>query len=430
MKKSLLWASLLLTTQTLFGAGSLATVKYGLTSLDNDGGFDLSKHSFRIDGMAEVGYPIKPRLGLAYINIDESKAKGGVSGALQLDIEGVYEIESRYVLTPYLLGGLGYEYVMDSRPNFDSQFYFDGGIGLRYPMQGGLNIVGEFKGIRMLSSNDQDGEFAFYLGVGMPFGTVRRPADIDQDGVYDYADMCPNSPMGSQVGVDGCPLKQVQSYIDSDGDTIPDGVDICPNTPQGVGVNERGCPVRATVQAAPLNTIEPSVLAETTTSKAILGDMVMDKEVKTIPKPKKTFSKDKDHDGVEDSIDQCPHTPKGFSVNSIGCALKRDLNVKFDPSSSRISASSKVNIGEFARFVKRYPNAKVRVVGYTDTSGNRASNKRLSQKRAQIVKNLLIKYGVPAAKITAIGKGELNPIATNETAEGREKNRRIEVEIR
>jgi OOP family OmpA-OmpF porin len=175
----------------------------------------------------------------------------------------------------------------------------------------------------------------------------------------------------------------------------------------------------------------PSVLGEAVSSSPVVGEVISSEVVsEVIDETPQNIKSDRDGDGVSDDKDQCQNTPKGFTVNTIGCALKKNLNVKFDPNSSMISATSKINIREFAQFLKRYPNAKVSVVGYTDTSGNRESNKRLSAKRAQIVKNLLIKYGVAASKITAVGKGELNPIATNDTAEGREKNRRIEVEIK
>ncbi len=432
IKKSLLLASLLLTAQTLFAAGSLSTLKYGLTSIDNDDGFDFSKHSFRVDAMFDQGYIIKPRVGLAYVSIDESEAEGGVSGTLQFDVEGVYEVESRYLLTPYLFAGMGYEYVMDSRPNFDSQFFIDGGMGLRYPLPNGINLVTELKALHMLKSNsNQDAEFAFYIGVGIPFGRTVSPQDSDRDGIYDYADMCPNSPFGTQVDLSGCPVKQTSPTIDSDGDTIPDSLDVCPNTPIGVGVNDRGCPVRTAVQAKSFNGAEPTMLGDNIVTSApvvgeVIGEVVSEVPVKV---PAVTIV-DSDHDGVKDSLDQCANTPKGFTVNSIGCAVKKNLDVRFEPNSFDVTLASKSAIKAFAKFLKRYPNANVKIVGYTDTSGNRARNRLISEKRAQRVKQLLVGYGVSSSRMRAIGKGDLNPIATNDTAEGREQNRRVEVEIR
>ncbi len=445
VKKSLLLASLLFAAPTLFAAGSLSTLKYGLTSIDNDDGFDFSKHSFRADAMFDQGSIIKPRVGFGYISIDESKAEGGVSGALQFDVEGVYEVESRYLLTPYLFAGMGYEYVMDSRPNFDSQFFIDGGMGLRYPLPNSINLVTELKAMHMLKSNsNQDAEFAFYIGVGIPFGRTVSPQDSDRDGVYDYADMCPNSPLGSQVDLSGCPPKQTTLAVDSDGDTIPDSRDICPNTPPGVGVNDRGCPVRASVQAKAFHGVEPTMLGDSVvTSTPVVGEVigevvttgttseVLGEVISEVPaKVPAVAAIDSDHDGVKDSLDQCANTPKGFTVNSIGCAVKKNLDVRFEPNSFNVTPASKSAIQAFAKFLKRYPNANVKIVGYTDTSGNRARNRLISEKRAQRVKQLLVGYGISASRMTAIGKGDLNPIATNDTTEGREQNRRVEVEIR
>ncbi len=438
IKKSLLLASLLFTSQTLFAAGSLATLKYGLTSLNNDDGFDFSKHSFRVDAMFDQGYVVKPRVGFGYISIDESKAEGGVSGALQFDAEGVYEVESRYILTPYIFAGVGYEFVIDSRPNFDSQFYLDGGVGLRYPLENGINLVTEIKSLYMLNTNnDQDAEFAFYVGAGIPFGRTPTPQDSDRDGVYDYSDSCPNTAFGVQVGLDGCPLQQSTVAIDSDGDTVPDSRDVCPNTPPGVGVNEHGCPVRAAVTARPLASYEPTVIGEsvvTTTPVAgeVVGEIISESEVieQSPVKAPTVYVVDSDHDGVEDALDQCANTPKGFSVNSIGCAVKKNLDVRFEPNSFDVTPASRSAIVAFAKYLKRYPNANVQIVGYTDSSGNRAKNKRISTKRAQRVKELLVQYGVLASRMRAIGKGDLNPIASNDTPEGREQNRRVEVEIK
>ena len=431
LKKSLLVAALLLSAQALFAAGSLATLKYGLTSIDNDDGFDFSKHSFRVDGMFDMAYPVKPRVGMAYISIDESKAEGGVSGTLQLDVEGVYEIESKYILTPYLFAGLGYEHVIDSRPNFDSQFFIDGGAGLRYPLRNGINLVTEFKSMHMLKSDSkQDAEFTFYVGVGLPFGRATVSRDSDRDGVFDYADNCPNSPLGSPVNLNGCPVQQATATYDSDGDTIPDGIDLCSNTPAGVGVNENGCPVRASVNAYAINTVEPSVIsdAESVVVGEVIGEEVIVSQAPVIIKSDVVM--DSDADGVLDSKDQCANTPKGFTVNSIGCEVKKNLNVRFEPSSINVTAASRSGIKSFANFLKRYPNANVNIVGYSDTSGNRARNRLISEQRAQRVKRLLVSYGVASSKMTAMGKGDLNPIATNDTPEGREQNRRVEVEIR
>ncbi len=422
IKKSLFFAALVLGSQHLSAAGSLATLKYGLTSINNDDGFDFAKHSFRIDALFEQDSIIKPRVGFGYVNIDESEQEGGVSSALQLDVEGVYEVESKYLLTPYLYMGAGYEHIIDSRPNFDSQFYIDGGLGLRYPLQNRINLVTEFKAMHMLKSNsNQDAEFALFVGIGIPFGTASAPKDSDGDGVFDYSDMCPNSPRGSQVDLSGCPPKTALAYHDSDGDTIPDSIDVCPNTPAGVGVNDHGCPVRASVEAKPFDTPEPPVLAAA-------APAVVKKRAKVVKAPMPA-PKDSDGDGILDSDDQCAATPKGYTVNSIGCAVKKTLDVRFEPNSYLVTPASKPSIKSFANFLKRYPNARVKIVGYTDTSGTRSRNRLLSEKRAESVKQLLVSYGISRGKITAIGKGDLNPIATNDTAEGREQNRRIEAEI-
>lgn len=425
MKKSILLAVILLGAQTLFAAGSLVTLKYGLTSIDNEDGFDFSKDSFRVDALFDQGYVIKPRIGLGYVSVDESEAEGGVSGLLQFDVEGVYEVESNYILTPYLYAGAGYENVLDEREGFESQFFIDGGLGLRYPLQNRINLVTELKGMQMLKSNSsQDAEFAFYIGLGAPFGMTRSPRDSDGDGVFDYADMCPSSPVGSSVGLDGCPQKQVIAYQDSDGDTVPDSVDVCPNTPAGVGVNDRGCPVREAVSAKAFHASEPAVLGK---EIPVISTQATPVVVPQVVEAKGVV--DSDGDGIKDSEDQCQNTPQGFTVNFIGCAVKKTLDVRFDANSYLVTPASKPKIKEFAQFLKRYPNAKVKIVGYSDSSGDRARNRILSEKRAESVKHLLSTYGIDRTKITAIGKGDLNPIATNDTPEGREQNRRIEAEI-
>ncbi|MMZ64144.1 Peptidoglycan-binding protein ArfA [compost metagenome] len=79
--------------------------------------------------------------------------------------------------------------------------------------------------------------------------------------------------------------------------------------------------------------------------------------------------------------------------------------------------------------MKRKPEVTVTIEGYTDSSGDMRHNMKLSQQRANTVKKALVAYGVQARRITAVGKGSLNPIADNDTPEGRAKNRRIEAVI-
>ena len=68
--------------------------------------------------------------------------------------------------------------------------------------------------------------------------------------------------------------------------------------------------------------------------------------------------------------------------------------------------------------------------GHTDSIGTEAYNQKLSERRAAAVKDYLVSKGIPASKITTIGKGESQPVATNKTAEGRQKNRRVDIEFK
>jgi outer membrane protein OmpA-like peptidoglycan-associated protein len=83
-----------------------------------------------------------------------------------------------------------------------------------------------------------------------------------------------------------------------------------------------------------------------------------------------------------------------------------------------------------ARTLNNYPKSRVIIKGHTDSVGEEAYNQRLSESRADTVRNFLIAEGVASARITAIGFGENMPLTTNDTAEGRAQNRRVEVEIR
>ncbi|NOZ91442.1 MAG: OmpA family protein [Epsilonproteobacteria bacterium] len=135
---------------------------------------------------------------------------------------------------------------------------------------------------------------------------------------------------------------------------------------------------------------------------------------------------DSDRDGVIDKLDQCPNTPYGYSVDSYGCPIKITLQIHFGVNSSRITEYSMPKVERFAQFLLKNKGSKVTIIGHTDSDGSSDKNLILSQKRARAVANKLLELGVSASRITAIGKGESMPIASNRTKEGKRKNRRIE----
>lgn len=138
--------------------------------------------------------------------------------------------------------------------------------------------------------------------------------------------------------------------------------------------------------------------------------------------------KDSDGDGVFDSKDKCPDTPKDLKVDADGCpiAAAMQIMVEFDFDKATILPEYTGELKKFAEFAAQYPNQKIVIQGHTDNMGSDAYNQKLSERRAQAVVNALVKdYGIDSARISAKGFGEAQPIATNDTAAGRKQNRRV-----
>ncbi len=129
-------------------------------------------------------------------------------------------------------------------------------------------------------------------------------------------------------------------------------------------------------------------------------------------------------------MDRCPNTPEGYKVDEKGCFVEVKLEVHFDSDKAVVKPEYYPVIEKFAKFLKENPKIKVEIQGHTDSSGSEKYNLILSQKRAEAVKRILVeKYGISPDRIVAKGYGESQPIAPNDTEEGKAKNRRVVAKI-
>src|SRR5690606_22969275 len=100
--------------------------------------------------------------------------------------------------------------------------------------------------------------------------------------------------------------------------------------------------------------------------------------------------------------------------------------IEFDTGRATLRPSSHPRLDRVVEYLKHKPRARIRVAGYTDNVGNPRRNKALSEQRAQAVREYLVTHGIEAGRIEAVGYGDENPIASNDTEVGRQQNRRIE----
>jgi len=205
--------------------------------------------------------------------------------------------------------------------------------------------------------------------------------DRDNDGIADKDDKCPD--VAGLAKYNGCPVP------DTDGDGINDEEDKCPNV-AGVA-RYQGCPVP-----------------------------------------------DTDGDGVNDEEDKCPH--EAGSASNFGCPVidvvvvekvnKAAQSIYFATGSAKLLAKSYPALKQVVQVLNDNPSYKIDINGYTDNTGGSELNQKLSENRANSVKQYILGSGIDESRITAIGRGEDDPIADNKTSKGRAKNRRVEMKLR
>ena len=285
------------------------------------------------------------------------------------------------------------------------------------------NITGE------IDTPDSPIHFQHTAGLIFKFGGK----DTDGDGIYDKHDACPEVPGLKKFN--GCP--------DTDGDGIIDGSDDCPEVAGLAALN--GCPDTDGDGIADKDDACPDVfgLAIFKGCPDTDGDGITDKEDKcpTVKGPKENAGcpwPDTDGDSVLDKDDKCP-TVKGTIANN-GCpevtaeeldSLKiQARSVYFYSGKTVIVDKVSASLDQMATILKGYPTAKFSVEGHTDSDGSDESNQKLSEDRANVVKNALIERGVSGDSLEAVGFGETTPVATNATAKGKAENRRTEVKLK
>ena len=313
----------------------------------------------------------------------------GDEGARDVDFTGValngmFVLNRAGAVSPYLLGGIGaLNFDPDNNAGDDTDLQLQFGPGVLIDLGTERLALRAEVLARWADSDPHDAtDMLINVGVQFAFGGEKEepvivpppPLDSDGDGVTDDLDQCPNTPQGVVVDEVGCP-------VDSDGDGVADYLDQCPDTPLGATVDEVGCPM------------------------------------------------DTDGDGVLDGIDQCPNTIKGALVDSVGCGYKL-TGAQFGFDSAEITADGSELLDEVAdRMVNEFPEITVTVEGYTDSRGDENYNQGLSLRRADAAKQELVSNGVAADRITTVGMGESNPVASNDTDEGRAANRRVVLKV-
>ena len=174
----------------------------------------------------------------------------------------------------------------------------------------------------------------------------------------------------------------------------------------------------------------PVVVVDYETSDT-MGDLVerifLAKAEKHAPKPVPVAKPmDSDGDGVTDDKDQCPNTPIGATVDARGCWIYAAV-VLFDFGSAEIKSEAHPMLNEASDVLKKNSEVNFQVDGHTDSNGPAEYNIKLSERRANAVMEYLVSKGVDAKRLTIKGFGLTKPAVSNDTKEGRAKNRRVEL---
>jgi len=264
-----------------------------------------------------------------------------------------------------------------------------------------------------------------------------RPKDIDGDGIMDNVDDCPKVPelFNNYQDEDGCPEK------DTDNDTIFDDKDACITVPEDLDnfQDEDGCPEYDNDKDGIVD-VADKCPGTSSNYKETAEDYDGFEDQDGCPEE----TGDTDGDGILDDVDMCIHKVETFNsyMDEDGCpdkaprgvrvtktAIIIDEKIYFQTAKAVILPKSFDILNSVAQAMKDYEKIRVQVQGHTDSDGSEAYNLKLSNRRANAVREYMMKAGIDENRLESKGFGESTPIAENKTAAGKEKNRRVEFKI-
>jgi len=374
MKKSLYLATLL---SSLLYATDYAYEVTPLIGYDIQEGNTDIKNQFLMGAEMQFNNltdTIKPELSLLYSNGDDTFNAEASTNIYRIALNGVYEYGDGKGLTPFAKAGIGYE-TMSAHwsENVDSPFV-DAGAGIKLPLLDQLTL--KLEAVYMLKANDSrwDNNLALLAGLTFSFGANdTTPVTQEEPTVQDKS------------AEDEAFKKKAQE--------------------------KEAARIKEQEEAAKKAKIGKEEAAVASAAALVIANA------------------DDDKDGVKNTKDLCQTTPEGLEVDENGCALKRDFNLNFEHGSSELDTASKEKVLSFIPFLEKNSFYNVKIIGHTDNTGSATGNQKLSEARAKYIRTLLIDNGIASNRLSAEGKGEAEPIATNDTKEGRHTNRRIEVQL-
>ena len=231
--------------------------------------------------------------------------------------------------------------------------------------------------------------------------------DTDNDGIYDDADLAPEEP----EDFDGFEDSDGKPDLDNDNDGVPDSKDMEPNKPEDQDgfEDEDGVPDLDNDKDGIPDTEDDCPNQPETRNNYQDEDGCPDTKPKPKPKPEK--------------IEKPTMEEKALQEKKKPIILK---GVTFESGSATLTMSAKTTLDRVVQTLKNYPEMELEINGYTDITGPKSLNMKLSKERAESVKKYMVRKGIEANRLVTNGYGPANPIASNKTKTGRAKNRRIE----